>query len=337
MVQRILLAGWLLLGAWGTLALTHPPAAHARAPTVEVLHHLAPTAVVSYGGVVAWSVKGADGRYRLTIRHGARGAPRAVPIAPSHTAFDVDLGPGPGGHVWAAFSRCAGSPRRCTLRGADLATGRERRIGGNATGRLPSIWGDELAYFGPERHHRSPLRLTGLSGGADHAIPLHTVAEAETPLALDLRDSRIAYVLRTYEDGDAAHDTQDLIAARTDGSAQRTLDTGGDGEECTTNLASPALGAAALIWLHASVGDRGTCSPHPTLRQLDLGSGTVTEWPVATAPVAATLVEGRALVLAPPPGTADVFTREACDVEGRGEDRCTLTDAGAPAWSPAPH
>jgi hypothetical protein len=263
-----------------------------------------------------------------------------VPVPSSRSAFDVDLGPGPGGQgTWAVYSRCAGNPSRCTLRGTDLATGRERRVGGTATGRLPAIWGSRIAYFGPERHHRSPLRLTDVAGRIDRAVPQRPVADEELPVALDLRGDRVAYVLRTYDAGDDAHDTQFLFTARTDGTGLQRVDTGGDGEECTTNLASPAFISGVsdvLVWLHAAQGTQSTCRPHPQLRRLTLASGAEAYAPVAAAPVAAALVDGHALVLATPPGTADVLTREACRQKGGRQDGCDLTEVPAPAWHAAP-
>jgi hypothetical protein len=328
MVQRVLLTGWLLLAAWGSAHAPKPPAAPAATPT----RRMAPTAVAGYGDLAAWSVRGADGRYRLVIRR-AGGKPRFLPVPSSPTAFGVDLGPGPGGGTWAVYSRCM----RCGLQAADLATGRERPVGGGARGRLPALWGSELAYFAPTVDHRSALHLTSVTGGADHVVPLRPVDVHETPLALDLRGGRLAYVLFTYDD-DGYHGDQALIAAGVDGSGQRTVDRGGSGEECTKNLASPALTAIGLVWLHAELGDPGDCRPRPQLRRLDFASGAQALAPMPAAPVAATLVGGRALVLAPPAGArVDTAGREPCRLDRGPGNRCDLTDVGAPAWSPAPH
>ena len=64
-----------------------------------------PSPIAAHAGWLAWSARGADGRFALTLRDPG-GAMSRPPVARRATAFDVDLGPGPGGGLVATYSRC---------------------------------------------------------------------------------------------------------------------------------------------------------------------------------------------------------------------------------------
>ena len=84
------------------------PAARAQSPDrVAALQR--PAVVAAYGRVIAWSDwSPADDRYHLLVRHDNRTDP--APVPPRTVPFDVDAGPGPGGTVVLAYSRCATEP-----------------------------------------------------------------------------------------------------------------------------------------------------------------------------------------------------------------------------------
>jgi hypothetical protein len=73
---------------------------------VNVADVLGPTKVSAYGGRVVWSAfNPADQENRLMTRLGD-GPVEAVPIPPTPTPFEADLGPGPDGHIVAVYPRC---------------------------------------------------------------------------------------------------------------------------------------------------------------------------------------------------------------------------------------
>jgi hypothetical protein len=197
----------------------------------------------------------------------------------------------------------------------------------------PAIWGGRVAFFLVDRK-RARLDIARIGGGARRHVPLPAFGDREEPTALDLRGDRIAYILRTTSDDDEAHDTQVLVAGRLDRTAgAEPLDRGGDGEECTVNLASPQLTAHGVQWLRAAVGEPGTCRPDPRLHRLDFATGRRSAIAMPVAPAAAVVAGGRTLVLVPQAGTADLATREACAADSGDDQRaCRLTDRGKAYW-----
>src|SRR4051812_20357618 len=139
------------------LTLMLASAAPAQAADTIVATVARPTPVDAYGGRAVWSAwDPALGAYRLTVDN--RGRIRTLPMAPSPTQFDVDLGPGPHGGTIAIYSRCAhavlGTSQLDGHQGCDLyayrfATGRETKLA-NASTRAdeyaPAAWGRRIAF-----------------------------------------------------------------------------------------------------------------------------------------------------------------------------------------------
>ena len=78
------------------------------APTTATAQDVArldrPTPISAHAGWLAWSARGPDGLFHLTLRD-PQGVVSTPAIAGRATSFDVDLGPGPDGLV-ATYSRC---------------------------------------------------------------------------------------------------------------------------------------------------------------------------------------------------------------------------------------
>lgn len=124
-----------------------------------------PTTVSAYRGVVAWSSAVGGGKFKLTAR--IAGRVRILPVRSRGVPFDVDLGPGPDGHVTAVYSRCRREPdyvvpggslpqpnysrgRGCDIYRYDFSTRRESAIAvvnGRASSEyMPSIWRNRIAF-----------------------------------------------------------------------------------------------------------------------------------------------------------------------------------------------
>jgi hypothetical protein len=128
-----------------TVLLVFAPAA-ARAD-VDVADVLGPTKVNAYGGRAVWSAfDPARQENRLMTRLGD-GPVEAVPVPPSPTPFEADLGPAPDGHVVAVYPRCQPG---CDIYQFDFAAGRESKVPGASSVRFDefpaSIWKDRIAF-----------------------------------------------------------------------------------------------------------------------------------------------------------------------------------------------
>lgn len=132
------------------------------------------TEVNAYAGRLVWSSYDESIRaYRLMTY--MDGQTSEVPIAPSHNAFDIDLGPGPRSQTLAVYSRCTGKRvwqrRHCRLSSYDFATGVERQL--NATHRpgtseiTPTVWRNRLA-FARVRPRQSARLYVGALRGVGH-------------------------------------------------------------------------------------------------------------------------------------------------------------------------
>lgn len=147
-----------------------PAAARAGEHVISV--EWAPTPVSRYRAFTAWSGYDRGSReYRLKVAMGTTVKMLAA-IAPRSVPFDVDLGPGPDGRVWAVFSRCRTDPavdptippglpvwargRGCRLRWAPVESmfdgrgGKETAVPGTsaagASEFLPALWGRRVTF-----------------------------------------------------------------------------------------------------------------------------------------------------------------------------------------------
>jgi hypothetical protein len=147
----------LTLLAFLVCSLLAPSAARADVNIADVL---GPTKVSAYGGRVVWSAfNPANQENRLMARLGD-GPVEAVPIPPTPTPFEADLGPGPDGHVVAVYPRCEPG---CDIWSFDFATGREAKLPGASSPRFdefPAAWPIPRRPSG-----RTPRRASGPATG----------------------------------------------------------------------------------------------------------------------------------------------------------------------------
>jgi len=79
----------------------------------------APTAVREYAGTIVFSqFDAASARWSLAVRRAGATQPELLPVAPSPTPFDADIGPDSRGRPAVIYQRCGGSPQVPT--GCDL-------------------------------------------------------------------------------------------------------------------------------------------------------------------------------------------------------------------------
>lgn len=147
---RILLAAAVVtVGAFATTA---------RAD-VTLTQTARPTDLAAGSGLVVFSAYDAQSNgYRLMqIR---AGAVSAVPVAPSPTPFDADVGPTSSGHAYLVYQRCADAgangQRGCDIYTFNPATGRELRSRAsdpNSDDLHPTYWKGRLVFardYGPK-------------------------------------------------------------------------------------------------------------------------------------------------------------------------------------------
>ena len=148
------------------------PAAALASPLATETHA---TTVSAVDDTIAWSSSTRDG-FKLMLEQS--GATAAAKIAPSRTAFDVDLGMSKDGKVLAVYSR-AGKLYRY-----DVAAGTEKPLG--IRGTKPTIAGGRLAYV-TRTGTTDTLHLR--SGGRTRSV--YSAPKITQP---QLSASRLAYV-----------------------------------------------------------------------------------------------------------------------------------------------
>jgi hypothetical protein len=144
--------------------------ATARADT-NIADVLGPTKVSAYGGRVVWSAfNPANQENRLMTRLGD-GPVEAVPIPPTPTPFEADLGPGLDGHVVAVYPRCEPG---CDIWSFDFTTGREAKVPGASSPRFDefpaTIFKDRLAFARRRIPGQRTPELILLDGGRQRAL-----------------------------------------------------------------------------------------------------------------------------------------------------------------------
>jgi hypothetical protein len=331
-------AAALTVGAASAACLAAAPATVSSKTIRLTDERLHPTPVATYGGVVAWwgNHRGLD--RRLTVWRPGHGAPRRLPV--TSTRSDLDLGPGPDGAVWATYVRCTRG-RGCRPVAYDLRTGTERDLG-VGRGRHPSIWRGRVALFRPPRGGVARLVVARLDArAAPHRVLVEGVEgsrRGDVAAALDLRGHHIAYIMV----GGGGESRATVLRAGRVGSGDdvTTVDSGFEGEECTSALWTPTLTRFGVTWLREHAGDPSACgAPVSYLRRRLWRRGPDIRQRArlgAQSPVAAVVAGGRAVVLAPPPGQADSVLRDACVLEEtlhlRARYGCRLTAGARPRW-----
>lgn len=207
-------------------AMVLPSAAAAQADTT-IATPQNPSKVSTYGGVTAYSVRGADGRWRLVYDTNTNGRAEAVPIPARTVPFDVDLGPGTEGQVLAVYSRCRREPemgrrsagptpvwataRECDLYRFDFRNQQEEVLEGPSTSHtevLPTIWRDRVGFV------RIYQERDGLRGRVPYVYVREAGRRSERqpgggrgtsglpgPLAIDLEDTLLGMAWTYERDG----------------------------------------------------------------------------------------------------------------------------------------
>ena len=290
------------------LALAAPAAAQ------DVARLDRPTPISAHAGWLAWSARGPDGLFHLTLRD-----PQGVVIRPAIagrvTSFDVDLGPGPDGLV-ATYSRCrtevqsAGSylpadydeGTFCDVWLLDVATGAERRPIGVSTGTAdetwPTVWRDRIAFVRsydskptlPYIYAR-PLASGGRSerqpGGARKVCTRTgrrvscTDERVSRPYALDLYGVRLAFGW-AYAGGFEGLDTEIRLDTVGGGHARIAYQAGGG--LTGRALGWPAFESGRVYFSEACYADMGGCIRQPELQRYRISTRT-TEGADAEKPI----------------------------------------------------
>ena len=263
-----------------------------------------PTPISAHAGWLAWSARGADGLFALTLRDPG-GVVTTPPIAPRGTSFDVDLGPGPGGALVATYSRCrvevgtAGSylpadydeGRGCDAYLLEIATGAERRLGGVSTGDAdetwPTVWGDKVAFV--RSYDNKPtlpyLYARPLAGGRSERLPggtrqvcTRTARRASCtdervsrPYALDLYGKRLAFGW-TYAARSEGLDTEIRLDTLGGGHARIAYQRGGG--LTGRALGWPAFESGRVYFSTACYADTGGCVRQPELERYRISRRT---------------------------------------------------------------
>lgn len=277
-------------------------AAPARAQDVVRLDR--PSPIAAHGGWLAWSARGADGLFHLTLRD-PNGAVTMPAIAGRTTSFDVDLGPGSGGGLVATYSRCrvevqtAGSyipadydeGRGCDSYLLEIATGVERRLGGVSTADAdetwPTVWRDKVAFV---RSYDSKPTLPyiyarPLAGGRSERLPggarqvctrtgrsvSCTDERVSRPYALDLYGRRLAFGW-TYAGRSEGLDTEIRLDTLGGGHARIAYQRGGG--LTGRALGWPAFESGRVYFSEACYADTSGCIRQPELQRYRITTRT---------------------------------------------------------------
>jgi hypothetical protein len=184
---------------------------------VNVADVLGPTKVSAYGGRVVWSAFNPSNQENRLMTRLGDGPVEAVPIPPTPTPFEADLGPGPDGHIVVVYPRCEPG---CDIWSFDFNTGREAKVPGASSPRFDefpaTIYKDKIAFARRRIPGQRTPELILLDGGRQRALPRgderncagrgsrRTCVPAERVDASDLQlsASRLALVwTRTKGDG----------------------------------------------------------------------------------------------------------------------------------------
>lgn len=262
-----------------------------------------PTPIAAHAGWLAWSTRGVDGLFHLTLRS-PEGVISRPQIAARETTFDVDLGPTADGLV-ATYSRCrkeVPSPGSylpadydegsgCDVFLLDVATGAERRLDGASTDRAdetwPTVWRSNVAFV--RSYDDKPtlpyIYVRPLAGGHSARQPggarkvcsgagRHrrcTDERVSRPYALDLYGRRLAFGW-TYAGHSEGLDTEIRVDTLGGGHARIALQQGGG--LTGRALAWPAFESGRVFFSDACFADTSGCVGQPELRRYRISTRT---------------------------------------------------------------
>jgi hypothetical protein len=207
-------------------------------------------------GVVVWSRLDRD-RFRLVVRRGG-GAPRFLPVAPSRTPFQVEVGRDRAGRLVVAFARCDAEDegdavllerRRCRLGLVGVDGVAERSLGPTPARGVshvrPALAGGRLAYVRvADRGGRAEVVVDGAV-----AYERGGLSGPRDVLGLDVADFGLAVMLREVEDSGAT-----LLVLKRPGARAQVVAAGQGGEENDQQLVTPSFSGPHLVWGFANHG-----------------------------------------------------------------------------------
>ncbi len=255
-----------------------------------------PTPIAAHAGWLAWSARGPDGLFHITLRD-PRGVVTTPPVSARTTSFDVDLGPGPDGLV-ATYSRCHREVRTagsflpadydegagCDLYLLDVDSGSERKLAGASTDQAdetwPTVWRDKVAFV--RSYDRKPtlpyIYVRPLAGGRSQRQPggarkvcsrsagrrTCTDERVSRPYALELYGRRLAFGW-TYAGRYEGLETEIRLDTLGDGHARIARQHGGG--LTGRALGWPAFESGRVFFSRACYADTGGCTNEPELRR----------------------------------------------------------------------
>lgn len=208
--------------------------------------------------------------------------------------WDLDVGRGPRGALWATYTHCL--PGGCRPWAIDLDHGVQRDLG-VGRGRAPAVWGDMVVFTRAGHLYRGRV-------GRPSSVRRLPVAPHERVESIELRGDRLAYTTRDDDEGR----NQTLWSGRlSDAAHVRAVDRGFEGEECSREIDGVTLSASGLSWTRFLAGSTA-CQGRTSA--LVRRPGATTKLPVGTR--TAVLVGGRTLSLSVPAARADREDRQPC-------------------------
>ena len=240
------------------------PAAHAASTTIST--EARATTVAAWAGTVAWSSydPGTNDYHLVVSRNGA--PPQRLAVAPSATAFDVDLGTNRNGSSYAVYSRCATPatadrpPTDCDLYRLSLATGAEQALTSLSSPswdeREPTIFRGQIAFIRRETHHgvtEDVLRTGNTTSGARGTTALVKLSLGAGSLSdPELSPSRVAYIR-----ADRRGVTRDVhVRSLRAGGSDRRVYRARSGGANSAGIAGLSLSdsAASFMWARTNLG-----------------------------------------------------------------------------------
>jgi len=169
------------------------PAAAAHAAPTRVASEQAVSPLVAANGTVAWSsLDPATKQFRLVLsKDGA--APAPANVAPSATAFDVDLGTSRQGTTQAVFARDGDLHRYSVAAGTTLVL---TKLNSGARESLPTIMRGEIAFVRAGKNADDLMIGNTTSGFKKPRLLLRLAHSRGRIVATELSWDRIAYVVQ---------------------------------------------------------------------------------------------------------------------------------------------
>ena len=221
-------------------------------------------AVTQRDGLMLYSAKTREGRYRLIARRGTGPARAAGPV--DSQPFQVDLGTDAAGRDVAVYPRCEPGP--CRLVVFDPATGRERTAATAPRGRIRTAAIDRgiITYALDVAGHRARIVAVPADGSglARTVLTTHAVVTA-----LDTSSRGLTYV-GVQPDVGAAHSSNTLYLRRR-GRPSRVLARTGYGEEGGADIVSVSFSGRDLVW--GVSGEDPNVYNYGEVHRLDLRTG----------------------------------------------------------------